>query len=64
MEEINAMKVIYSLDYTQGSYVMEPNAKELGLKYRKQSNDIKTKLLELPQSVLESYQKEKNRRYY
>jgi len=59
MEEINAMKVIYSLDYTQGSYVMEPNAKELGLKYRKQSNDIKSKLLELPQTVLETYNKEK-----
>lgn len=59
MEEINAMKIIYSADHTQGNYVMETNPKELGLKYRKQSNDIKTKLLELPQTILETYEKEK-----
>ena len=58
LEEINAIKIIYMTSYAQNTCKLEPNFKELGLKYRKQSNDIKIKLLELSQDILQSYQKD------
>lgn len=59
MEEINAIKLIYTSDYSHCNCILEINSKELGQKYRKQSTDIRTKLLELPVSLFDTYNKEK-----
>jgi len=51
-EEINTLDIVYVTTYGTTTYKLEPNNKELGLKYKAGAKDIKEKLAELSQDQI------------
>ena len=54
-EEVNAMTISYETTIGTTNYKLEPNNKEIGMKYRNQAGEIKTKLLEMSQDKITEY---------
>lgn len=54
-EEINCIRVKYLKTIGNIKYTVEPNNKEIGLKYRQQAVQIKTALSKVSQDVLKTY---------
>jgi len=54
-EEINCIKVNYLKNIGKTNYTIEPNNKEIGLKYRQLAVQIKTALSKLNQNELKTY---------
>lgn len=54
-EEVNVMNITYKTSYGTINYKIEPNNKEIGVKYRARGSEIKTKLAELTQDQIMNY---------
>ena len=54
-DEVNVMNVVYETSCGTINYKLEPNNKEIGIKYRSLGNAIKNQLIEMTQDIINEY---------